>query len=287
MSIPIIFIHRTDNDYLHYILQQAKLANPQSDVILIGSQQNSKYATAGVKHAMIRDYFTGSEEFAKVYKHMSPCEYYYNLFCFQRWFVLRDYMRQNRIDTCWVIDSDIMVYADMSRPEYSAFSNEITMTSYSRLPEIEELCSLTLDYFRDPHLFEVLKKFTYDSGHYIKETGMLAISDMVTQLMYYQSDGKRVRNNGVFNNSFFDTNLYFAFPGVEMLDNKKKVYLIDGTFFCKKTDTGQYIRVNSIHFTTEANKPYIQHFYMPNLSKYAKGAYFFNYGNFGWTPTAL
>jgi hypothetical protein len=285
MSIPIIFLHRTDDSYLSFVLRQAKLTNPHSEVVLIGSPPNSKYAVNGIKHALIDDYFTGAAEFASVYKHLSPCEYYYNLFCFQRWFVLRDYMRSHHLRECWAIDSDVMLYADMKQRDFTYFASENTITSYTAISEIEDLCKLTLEHFSDPQLYEQLKEYTRLSGHVT--SGQLAVSDMVTQRLYFETMLNRSRCHGFFGSSLFDTNLTFSFPGVEMLDNKKKIYLIDGGLFFKKRDSGEYLRVNSLHFTTGANKKYIPYFYMPNYSPILKGSYYFNYESCHWIPTSL
>ncbi|KQL48724.1 hypothetical protein AN963_02685 [Brevibacillus choshinensis] len=287
MSVPIIFLHRSDDSYLFYILRQAKIASPSSDVVLIGSPANMKYASQGIKHALIQDYSHGANEFAAVYKHLSPCEYYYNLFCFQRWFILRDYMRGNNLNECWTLDSDVMLYADLSREEYKTFSNEFTWTTYITLKEVEELCAVTQDHFSNPHLFEYLKQYTRETGNYIKETGMLAVSDMVTQRLYLENVLKKDRIHGIINNSFFDNNLFFSFPGVETLDNKKKIYMLNGTLYSKKMDTGQFMNVNTVHFTSEANKKYIPHFYKPNLLGKANGAYYFHYNSLQWVSTSI
>lgn len=282
MSVPIVFLHRTDDDYLFYVLQQAKIASPKSDVVLIGSPQNKKFATDGIKHELIPDYHQGASEFAKVYKHMSPCEYHYNLFCFQRWFILLDYMRSHNLNECWTLDSDVMLFADLSRQEFKGMSCEFTWTTYITRKDLEELCTITQNHFSDPHLFKYLKQYTKETGNYIKETNMLAISDMVTQRLHLEKYLKRERTNGVIGDSYFDNNLYFSFPGVEMLDNKKKIYLMNGTLFAKKVNSDQFVKVNTIHFTTGANKKYIPYFYSPNLSAKSKGSYFFNYPNCLW-----
>ncbi len=287
MSLPIIFFHRTDDSYLFHILRQAKIASPTSDVILIGSPSNRKYASDGIKHALISDYSQGAAGFAKVYKHLSICEYSYNLFCFQRWFVLRDYMRGNNISECWTLDSDVMLFTDLNRQEFKQFSGEFTWTTYMTLQELEELCTITQEHFSQPHLFEFLKRYTKETGNYIKENGMLAVSDMVTQRLHLEKYLKRDRTNGVIGDSLFDSNLFFSFPGVEMNDNKKKLYLINGSLFYKKVDNGQFMTANTIHFTTVPNKKYIQHVYMPNLSAISKGAYFFDYRTSQWLPAQL
>ncbi|RCW50892.1 hypothetical protein [Paenibacillus prosopidis] len=290
MPIPILFFHWSDDYYLEHVLKQAKMASPASDVILIGNHNNSKYATDGIKHAMIHNYYQGAAEFERVYKHMTPNEYFYNRFCFQRWFILRDYMRAHHITECWVLDTDVMLYVDLNLTEYKRFSGEWTWTTFITLQELEELCMVTLIHFKEDSLFEYLKYYTKETGHF---HGMLAISDMVTQKLYYEKYLNRTdATQGVFGDSLFDRSIYFylpyfSSPGFETLDNKKKIYLINGVLKCKRSDNGQFMKLNSVHFTTHANKKYIPHFYEPHLSHYKNGAYYYDYATLQWLPTSI
>lgn len=286
MTLPIIFIHRTDDAYLYYILRQAKLSNPNSDVILLGSKSNAKYISNDTKHFMIDDYSEGASNFAKSYKHLSSNEYHYNLFCFQRWFVLRDFMRKHKIPECWVFDSDVMLYTNINKQEYRNFSYEFTWTTITTLKDIEDLCKLQQEYFSDPKLHEDLKIFTKETGHHLSN-GDLLVSDMVTQRLFFERHLKGNRVHGIYSNSFFDNNLHLSFPGVEMLDDKKKIYLIDGTLCCKKTGSNQFYKLNSVHFTTTANKKFIECCYSPNTASKNKGAYFFDYKTSQWKQTTV
>ncbi|MBP2660315.1 MAG: hypothetical protein H6Q69_3347, partial [Firmicutes bacterium] len=72
MSIPIVFMHYGDSEYLQYSLLQAKKSNKDSDIILIGDDSNNKYSF--VKHANINDSQSG-QDFAKIYQHMSFNDY--------------------------------------------------------------------------------------------------------------------------------------------------------------------------------------------------------------------
>ncbi|RCW50894.1 hypothetical protein [Paenibacillus prosopidis] len=287
MSIPIMFLHWTDNDYLAYTLRQAKISSPASDVILIGTDINNKYCGDGIHHVQMHNYYHGAAEFERVYKHLTPNEYVYNRFCFQRWFVLRDFMKTHHFTECWVLDTDIMLYTDLSNPKYKCFSGEWTWTTYITLKELEELCTVTHIHFQEDNLFEYLKYFTKQKDAYSRTHEGYAISDMVTQTLYYDNYLLRDRMYGVFEDSFFDNELFSAHPGVETLDNKKKIYLINGNLMCRRSDNGQFIKAITIHFTQSVNKKYIPHFYGPNLSPYNYGSYYFDYTSCQWIPTSL
>ena len=113
---PIIVLHRGANDYLRVCLSQAKFSNPNSRVILLGDESNVNIAKeAGVEHYLINDYFKQAQEFQKIYRHYSTNPYDFELFCFQWWFVIGEFIEKNNIDKFLHIDSDVLLYADFSQ----------------------------------------------------------------------------------------------------------------------------------------------------------------------------
>src|SRR6476620_6985264 len=41
-AIPIIFLHRSNSEYLKYTFAQAKAVNPKSDIVLLGDETNNQ-----------------------------------------------------------------------------------------------------------------------------------------------------------------------------------------------------------------------------------------------------
>lgn len=113
MSVPIIFIHKGYNDYMEYSLRQAKHSNRDSKIMLIGDEANDKFDF--IAHVNMKNHFTSANEFSKIYKHFSTNPYHYELFCIQRWFILRDYMKENSIKKCFVCDTDVLVYSNIEK----------------------------------------------------------------------------------------------------------------------------------------------------------------------------
>lgn len=286
MSLPLIFIHRTPDNYLYYVLRQAKSSNPKSNIFLLGSESNRKYISDGMQHFLIENYFEGASQFAKVYKHLSPLEYEYLLFCFQRWFVLRDFMERHNIEKCWVIDTDVMVFSDLNNPNFEKFTFEKNWNSIISLKDIRDFCKVQMDSFNKNASFENLKSYALVRGH--QRNNQPLISDMVTMNLFFEKHLNRRRTNGIFSDSFFDTNLFLQFPGVEMAGKRKKIFLVDNQLYCKKNNSKELIKVNSIHFTTPQNKRFIKHFYLQELnSLYKSGCFYFNYETSSWIETSL
>ena len=119
---PIILIHRGDSFYLAHTIAQARSSNPESRLILLGDRSNSFYL--GVEHHRYEDYFDEAREFAKLftYEYFPNYQYPWILFCHQKYFALRDFVRAQGIDRFLLIDSDVMVY-EAIEPYFDYYRN--------------------------------------------------------------------------------------------------------------------------------------------------------------------
>lgn len=129
-AYPIIVLHKGSSDYLKICLAQAKFSNPNSRIILLGDETNETLAKqVGAEHYLICNYFSKAQEFAKIYKHYSTNPYDYELFCFQRWFVVDEFINSEGLDKFLHIDSDVLLYADFSKElEFIDFINNYDLT---------------------------------------------------------------------------------------------------------------------------------------------------------------
>ncbi len=112
-QVPVIFIHKSPSFYLNDSLWQAKQYNER--VILISDVKNGSYD--GIEQYDIADYFKGASYFATIYKHIAENHYAYELFCFQRWFILKEFMQNKGINRCFYCDSDVMLYCNVTEEE--------------------------------------------------------------------------------------------------------------------------------------------------------------------------
>src|SRR5437868_4073869 len=111
MSIPVIFIHKGDHFYLNHSLNQVKITNPGNPIYLITDSITGRYDF--VNYADIKKYNKGAAEFAGMYKHMSTNNYENELFCFQRWFILKEFCYDKKIDNFLYLDSDVLIYCNI------------------------------------------------------------------------------------------------------------------------------------------------------------------------------
>ena len=132
-KIHIILIHRGNADYLHYTLNQAHKSNPNGIIDLIGDEHNNKYNF--INHFSINDFFNDAADFAKHYVHLSTNKKEFELFCFQRWFILKEFVQKNNISQYIYLDSDVMVFVDLLE-ELAKFNNFKFTLSGGQFPGI-------------------------------------------------------------------------------------------------------------------------------------------------------
>ncbi|MFK7899185.1 MAG: hypothetical protein AB8B61_00360 [Cyclobacteriaceae bacterium] len=112
-SYPIIFLHKGNPEYLRIALDRLILSNGDAKIILLGDESNKNIS--GVDHYFISDYFNTAKKFEdNYYIHMSKNSYEFELICYQRWFVISEFIRQREYNTFWYLDSDVLVYSNLN-----------------------------------------------------------------------------------------------------------------------------------------------------------------------------
>lgn len=261
-SIPIVTLHRSNPvyqinpPYLIYSLAQAKEFNPNSDIFLLGDNSN-KYLRF-INHENFNFYCEGAKEFESIYadKHMSSNDFLYEMFCFQRWFILRDFMRKNHMEKCVHIDSDILLYVNLSEEQKKFEHSDFTLSrkgsghnSFIKLKGIEHFCEFLIDFYTKPSLFKILESLWEEKK---KRPG--GICDMTLLNQYYQRNSDKIaQTSDIIENSVYDANIN-ASHGFEMRDGIKNIFWIDGKPYCKHLESGKNIKFNSLHFQGYAKR---------------------------------
>ncbi|MUG96750.1 hypothetical protein F7734_32190 [Scytonema sp. UIC 10036] len=260
MYLPIVVLHRGYSAYVPYCLAQAKVFNPKSDIVLLGDDKNSFINY--IHHERIENYDDEAKEFEKVYseKHMSFNNYQYELFCFQRWFVIKNFLEKNQLDKCLHLDSDVMIYVDASEEfskKYEKFNFTLSKkgsghNSYIKYEGIKKLCELLTKFYTDPELFKILKS--------IREKALLAgqkaggICDMTLLNQYYQRYSQEIGlTSDMIDGSVYDANINSS-DGFEMHEGMKKIYWKNGFVYCKYLDSDKEVKFNSLHFQGHAKR---------------------------------
>jgi hypothetical protein len=246
---PIILIHRGYSWYLPYTIRQAKVMNPDSEILLV-TDQPRKFLRLFARCVPMGEHITEANEFAKIYTHLSPNEPGFELFCFQRWFVLYSVMHSLGLDHCFYLDSDVLLYSNVTAVRRSYSNADLTVnfeqgphsTFINRLGPLRGFC----DY--------ITKAFTHDTAEmaadyarWQREKVWGGISDMHVLKTYVRNSAVRVADTGqIVEGACFDETIHVS-SGFEMRDGIKAIDWRGGKPYARHLATGEMIRFNSLH----------------------------------------
>ncbi|MDF2529389.1 MAG: hypothetical protein K0Q57_269 [Gammaproteobacteria bacterium] len=249
MALPIIFLHQGNSPYLWFSIRQAKFFNPESEIILLGDSSNQHLPF--VRHYCINEYFEQAKIFASSYKHMSTNSYQFELLCFQRWFILLEFLQKNKINQCVQLDTDLMVYCDLSQIQECFAHASMTLvkghgpqTSYiNSVDGLARICQFLLESYQNPHAFNRLKNWyeRYSSTHKVG-----GVCDMIV-LNFYKQDHPSEISSMENDIGFFDDN--FARPeGFLFQNGKKTLFWQQNLPYVKAIETQGMVRLFTMHF---------------------------------------
>lgn len=260
MSIPVVFIHSGYNDYLKYTILNACNWNK---VFLLGDVDPS------IKH----DNFTfvnfgslsaGVVDFVGNYEHLNTTPHDYEVFCFVRWHILRNFMHSRKIDISFYCDSDVLLFANIEE-EYKKFRN-FSMTLLHRTAAIASFISIDAinNFVRliDTH-YKDKNTFAFNRAKAIfkvrQSMGMSGgVCDM-TWLEYFHYDHDQGGGPGrvgemmhIIDGSTYDHNINVADNDYRMRDGIKDVKIIEGIPYVFNEKLQKDIKFNSLHFQGQA-----------------------------------
>lgn len=110
MSIPVVFYHDNNQEYLKWAIKSAKDFNER--VILLGTQKNKDFSEEWYDTDLfdMSDYYN----FEKKYVHMSSNSKKFEITAFKKYFMLQQYLKLSGEKNCVLLDSDILTYQDFS-----------------------------------------------------------------------------------------------------------------------------------------------------------------------------
>lgn len=190
--LPIIIVHCGNSFYLEPILRQNRYFNPDNRICLISDKSTSRIAHA--EHFLIDDYMSSAKEFQKIYRHYSVNTVAFELFCFQRWFCVLDFIKEQKMEHFVCIDSDYLLYESIDnimRP-YLSYDMTLLGTSgamcalFSR-ESLQRFCDFCTQLYTEEKYLTLIREM-YEEIKNVKKIG--AISDMTAVELYrrYVSD---------------------------------------------------------------------------------------------------
>lgn len=246
-SSPIVFIHKWSHTYLAYAIKLAKQNN--SHIVLIGDSSNQHLATS---HAIDYDMFDdlNINAFHTIYKHHKTSHYGFELFCFQRWFVLLAYMKKHHLSQCLYLDSDILYYPNVDQefdrilwfwsyqlayPQFSGHTTYVFSQAW-----LQHFCDFMTLCYVDQHMYQKLLAYPLKYQH--------GISDMSIFQLYYDMYGDYIFDLTIDHG---DNIVYDGFINVDegyRTYCRKKDFCFVGKYPQVKTIWWQYKTMMTLHF---------------------------------------
>ena len=162
MEVPVVIVNKHLSDFpeLEYVIKTAKKYDNR--VVFIGDDPVD--INWGAEICDINSRMNNSKdcsEFIENYVHMSTNNPQVELFCFLRWLVLRDWMKENTVDVVLHIDRDILYFANASA-EYQRYSNfEFTLSgrtsahcSFFTFDGLNNFCNYFMNIYRNKDSFD-------------------------------------------------------------------------------------------------------------------------------------
>lgn len=270
MNVPVIFIHKGDHFYLNYSLNQVKITNPNNPIYLITDTITNRYDF--VNYADINKYFNGANEFAKVYKHMSTNGFENELFCFQRWYILKEFCKEKNFTDFLYLDSDLLIYCNIDSVFEKFKDFDFTVSKklsphccyFPSNDKLNKFCDFIPKLYTDSNYtdrFLTKHKYHLDNKLNGGVCDMTAFNEYQKESFVKAKDLSVIEDNEVFDDNINDADDFVMKNGI------KDMNFENGFYYGTLKDTKQKIKFNTLHFQGGAKKFIANHYLGNNLKK--------------------
>ena len=257
-SIPVVFFHEGNNEYLKYAILSAEKYN--DNVILLGDSSNKDFS----KNWYNTEEFDMKEynEFEKLYKHMSSNTKKFEITAFKKYYMLKQYLEKSGYDKCMLLDSDIVSFCNYSELEFTK-KYKASVSTQKNQENYIWTSSGHSSFFTKEYLDDFIKfcEYTYKNNirqledkykYHLENNIKGGICDMT--LLYLWALNKPLIYNGAVNDNgnVFDHNINTS---ENYLKNEykmskflriKKIKLINGIPYFINKD-GEKVRTYTLH----------------------------------------
>ncbi len=253
-TTSIFFVHRSNSIYLKYTLRQARFYNPHAPIYLIGDESNNQYDF--VTHINIEDYFESAGEFSKHYVHMSFTPQKFEQFCFERWFIIKDFVKKNKVEQFLCLDSDVLLFCNANEVKDKYNSYEFTIRGncgaglnyFSSIKALEEFCDYTSKHYTNPEFFHILELNW--AGYQERKHG--GVCDMLLLALYLEENKEKIGDVGKIEN-----NTIFEYCILDVFQNNEKIIYKKGIPYVLKKENKNWLKLKSFHINVEKDKMYL------------------------------
>ena len=271
MQPTIIYVHTGNSSYLLPNLLHTKSYNPKARIILIGNTLNEYVKKFGIEHHPLSNYMAKANEFKKIYKHYSPNSFSFELFCFQRWFAIYEFVCSEKIESFLVCDTDALLYCDVTNEFDKYIQADFTITRngtpcfvYFKRDKLQKFTEYIIWCYTSEEGF---KRITNYHKHLINQNKPYGISDMSAFTAWENLDGaksihidKPVTGTNLVKEAY-DHNFIDAKDGYKMEKGHKLTVWENGIPYQFIASNNEKIRILGIHL--QGNAKFLLHKMIP------------------------
>ena len=256
--MQIVILHKGNQKYVRQAVKHNQKWCKSHQVTLIGDDSNRKFSKYFINWNELENSLF--EKFKCNYKHLSLNDFEYELRCFERYFVLYEYLRKRNLPQCIHLDSDVLLYTDFSSVDFDKYDIGVSSCHYPvlqnecasphlsfwRINVLEEFLNFIIDYYEN-HFNKLETIYEYNRSHNL--LWVSGICDMVLLTEFIrQKDLRCINFNKRQGNKVFDHNIHVG-------DNyKENEYCLNEKLHMKKVTFEKRIP----YFTTELGNEKVQ-----------------------------
>jgi len=248
-GVPIIFVQAGDfnnvgaKGFLDIALRQAALASPESDIIILTDMERP--GLPKIIQVPLDEHHDAALHFKQLYRHTSANGFDYELFCFTRWFCIRDFVRRHGIARFCIFDCDVLLFSPVETfvaafGDHPAGNWSWANTISSRA--IDLICGHFEAVFQDRRLFaSITEKYRVGAAPHV--------SDMVALFDLADRDSTFLNQHTLLGNGF-DDNINSSSGGLFAMDGPIKALTVgaDGIPLAWRARDGVVVPFHFLHF---------------------------------------
>jgi hypothetical protein len=202
--------------------------------------------------------------FQKNYVHLNTTPQDYELFCYERWFILRKFMLDKSLDTVFYADSDVLLFCDVQKEwsKYDQYSLTLlhrtaAISSFITFEAINNFCSMLENVYSNKNSYLYKKIASHFSIR--QESGLAGgVCDMTLfELFHYSHEfgggpGRVGEMMAIIDDSTYDHNINAKDQDFSFKNGTKQVTFKNGQPYVFNERSKKDILFNSIHFQGSA-----------------------------------
>lgn len=255
-TIPTIIIHSGFQNYLEYTIRQASKNNK----VYLLCNVDINLGLENFETLNFNSLSDGFDDLKKNYVHLNTTPFEYELFCYQRWFILKNFMSMKKLDVVFYIDSDVLLYVDVTKewPKYDQYDMTLlhrsqASSSFFTYRGICNFCKLLTSAYtnKNTYLFKKIESH-FKVRHECRLPG--GVCDMTLFEHFHREDdcgggpGRVGEMMQIIDGSTYDHHINVPDNDYSFKNGKKEIKIIDKYPYVFNIKLNKDIRFNAIHF---------------------------------------